>query len=1039
MDIQRIGKVIQTEATTINISDFLLTHVPFENLYLDETGAKSISEKKLLESLLAAPDEHKFFMIQGGNGSGKSHLIRWLKEKYVQQTNPEEEAVLLISRAHNTLQDALAQLLESDIFPDEIRENELKTIRNAKSNLTGDLLKRTINSNLALEVENDSNPSALLTPRHKKMLCEYLLNTYIREDFSMEGPLERIRRKIETGNEDDVINSDDPLFVADDFAITIPQIAKHLNSPDERASTAVIRMAENLSDPRRGESLRQSIADYLNTKVSSVIASSMKLQSADFKQLFASLRKFLKTKGINLTLFVEDINSFTGIDEALMEVLLTNHAAEGNHEYCRITSVVGSTNAFYQNKLNSSIQERIKQNIYIQEESILGSPEQLSKFAARYINAIHISDESVSSWFNAGADDTDIPIHTCPHTWANIDCSGTTFSIFPFNSTAIWNLYNQLSTSNRTPRIFLKSIISHVLKLYYTSPETFFLSESNFINTDISTLPQWENPLYASGNRDIDVESALPRSILLRLWGDKTTVSKEGMLGGLTADIFQAFNIHNNITGTPTIPLAVTPAATIVSTAATSTSMPSSEVNSDGTSTDNIATPHIEPATMRRSPQIIALEEELIAWCDNKKPLASQVLLRRLLTNYLEKNIYFIAEGVPEILVDDYFGNTNFSIENKGSTSTSGYVFKRTEENKDFLLALVYYDQVGGRSWNFEGSADYLVTATAWVESHKQELIDVLIKPSNAPAHYDIPLWNFAALYAIKTLFDDIDTSKSSEEILIDLLSQKPCYTSKGNHEKSWVDLQEIVLSDNNYYEIIYSKLRSYFSKTVGAAKSEKVDYLFIDAYDALQSVKKLKRSQWDLSALHVMEKTSSKGLWYNASNFINVFQSKINISIAEEQTQADTQLSFWNELLGNDCSEDSIMITLTSCNDFLRFLRETANESYNPDLFKAFEPSTAPKRLANALTSVEKLKQPESLSKTLTRLSKNPFDGINKFYDAMIAFNKLLNDKSIRFSATIDHESDSIIKQHKTSMSNEIDNMISAINGLGGEQYDNL
>ena len=33
--IKRIGKIIQTEATTTSIGDFLLTHVPFENLYLD--------------------------------------------------------------------------------------------------------------------------------------------------------------------------------------------------------------------------------------------------------------------------------------------------------------------------------------------------------------------------------------------------------------------------------------------------------------------------------------------------------------------------------------------------------------------------------------------------------------------------------------------------------------------------------------------------------------------------------------------------------------------------------------------------------------------------------------------------------------------------------------------------------------------------------------------------------------------------------------------------------------------------------------------
>ena len=101
--IKRIGKIIQTEATTTSIGDFLLTHVPFENLYLDAGKQSAISEEKLLnEVILSNHDDHKFIMVQGGNGSGKSHLIRWLKEKYVGLVDSEKEAVLLISRAHNT-------------------------------------------------------------------------------------------------------------------------------------------------------------------------------------------------------------------------------------------------------------------------------------------------------------------------------------------------------------------------------------------------------------------------------------------------------------------------------------------------------------------------------------------------------------------------------------------------------------------------------------------------------------------------------------------------------------------------------------------------------------------------------------------------------------------------------------------------------------------------------------------------------------------------------------------------------------------------
>ncbi|MEE1043459.1 MAG: hypothetical protein UH854_05795, partial [Clostridia bacterium] len=253
---------------------------------------------------------------------------------------------------------------------------------------------------------------------------------------------------------------------------------------------------------------------------------------------------------MNLTLFVEDINSFTGIDEALMEVLLTDHNAEGNQDYCRIISVVGSTNKFYNDKINESIKERIKSNIYIDDSSVIGTPEQLARFAARYINAINTSEDSVNAWIKGGASDDELPVYKCEHKWADVDCHGVTLSIFPFNETALWKLFSGLVPEKKTPRVVLKSIIAHITKLWILSPDNFLSNENNFSNADI-TMPNWLDENYAKGNNDIDIDSATERGILLRLWGNGTTQSEEGRLGGLTADVFKTFGVYADITGEP--------------------------------------------------------------------------------------------------------------------------------------------------------------------------------------------------------------------------------------------------------------------------------------------------------------------------------------------------------------------------------------------------------------------------------------------------------------------------------------------------------
>ena len=92
--VLRMAQVIQTEATTTARGDFLMTHAPIEKIYLNKTD--TISEEVLFQNyLLKNPEKHKLIMVQGGNGTGKSHLIRWLKEKYQDAVDPEKEASTL--------------------------------------------------------------------------------------------------------------------------------------------------------------------------------------------------------------------------------------------------------------------------------------------------------------------------------------------------------------------------------------------------------------------------------------------------------------------------------------------------------------------------------------------------------------------------------------------------------------------------------------------------------------------------------------------------------------------------------------------------------------------------------------------------------------------------------------------------------------------------------------------------------------------------------------------------------------------------------
>lgn len=74
--------------------------------------------------------------------------------------------------------------------------------------------------------------------------------------------------------------------------------------------------------------LAEAVAKYFNSKVDTVIQSCAGLEPGDFEQAFKEIRKELKKQGKTLTLLIEDITVFTGVNEALLNVLTTCYTGD---------------------------------------------------------------------------------------------------------------------------------------------------------------------------------------------------------------------------------------------------------------------------------------------------------------------------------------------------------------------------------------------------------------------------------------------------------------------------------------------------------------------------------------------------------------------------------------------------------------------------------------------------------------------------------------------------------------------------------------
>ena len=986
--LKRLSDVIRTDATTTSKSDFLITHAPFENLSLNDQV--TISERELLNEYLLSPkrrDAHKFIMVQGGNGSGKTHLIRWLKEMYEAATDPQKEAVFFISRAHNNLKDALTQLLESDYFPKEVKDRILKQLQNARGSQSVSDFKQRINFNLKLEIDNDTSQT-ILDRRTKAWLSRFILNPFILNTFLMceGGPLDRLRARIETTDEKLVVDGDAPVFLPEDFAISYSQINTGLKKMDDHADDATIRMAEYLADLTQGYKRREQISSYLNTLVSAVIRSSMDLKSIDFQHVFEELRKDLKKKGMALTLFLEDINAFTGIDEALMEALLVDHTAEGNEECCRLTSVVGSTIWFYENKLNASIRERISFNVYLREGSVI-SEDRLDAFVARYVNAINLSAQDVEKWYESGASQSEIPLAESRYPFSEVTIDGRTYSIFPFTSNALRRLYNTLEFSDennslRTPRVVLTQIVYQILDRWYTSGPAFLSDEKNFDNTAFS-VPLWSDETYEMANRTLSEDYTVERSLLLRIWGDGTTEFGDNSIGGVSKEIFEAFEIDFPYDS-----------ASRSSATATHTAQSAEQT------TPAPAIPIAQPVDERLS----KVASEINEWNNKAAPLRSHQELREDLVRFIMNNASWVEWGIPFKLAEACIQPRFITIEGQVSALVrQGYHLERNEETRYLLLALARWHYEGKNSWVFRNALDYYTIAASWLEKHMPGICAYVVRTANSSSTEELAELGVVAQYCAKVFSGGFSLGDSAEEATISLF-QSPALVQAEKHN---LNLWRNVSSDIQKIPELYQFSLSFFRKAIGGKKPEDAEYLFVDAFDLLKTVNRVREKAWSLDA-YPLNPEKEHTLRTTFSEVISIAKSKKEDVIKEAYNQASSYITFFSREISPDLLPASISDAVASMKEFLSFLR-TNNMSYSRALEDSLDKPDLDSRLVNSLKQMRSILDCTDDAGRLLLLSNTKYDDIEEIYQLFSDFDSLLDEKNKVFvsgiNKTLQHE----------------------------------
>lgn len=510
-------KVIPTEAETPSDAVFLATHssIPvFQRAVVtDNKRMTETDEHALLAAVLEQPADQPIVPILGGSGTGKSHLVRWLRAKL-----PEAESrrVIFVPKHRMSLRGILDLILEraTSDRADELRQKVAKAVEGiadeheAKLRLRSELavLIETRGSRTDVSAEeqelraylasSEGLPALLSDPVFRDRLLEERspISRLVREKLAGKG----------TEDKDEAFG-----FTANDLAMSVDDVS--------RASTAAKDVASALtSDPEFRNVAARMLNEQLNLAVSQVFG----IGGDDLKDLLVEVRVELKQQGLELLLLIEDFSIFQGIQGGLLDAITLIPTQD--NDICPMRVVMAVTTGYFVNQVPDTVYTRVYKAFDLDDRKprVSFAP---TAVAARYMNAIRVGVERLDEVHEGGGE---IP-NACEQCPVNDAChkafgSANGYGLFPFNQYA---LSKAVTSKLVDERLSVRDFLTRVLRpvLFNAHDE---IEHGTFPNAEFHTIfragavgtldsVEDEHKLATPG----DPELSKRRVILVRYWG----------------------------------------------------------------------------------------------------------------------------------------------------------------------------------------------------------------------------------------------------------------------------------------------------------------------------------------------------------------------------------------------------------------------------------------------------------------------------------------------------------------------------------------
>ncbi len=800
---ERLNIVTQTNAIADSHWDFLATHVPFRKISVshnlkNEAATQVIDEASVFNELFdpAALNRHQFAVVTGANGSGKSHFIRWVYSRLQAAENIRtKNAILLIKRNENTLRGTIKQLLEIEQIKHLENQDVYKRLLSASQVISESKFKSQIFHQFIVELENDQSEEELTNQERKGLLALLKNDLFQNRLMRVSGPIDRIYAKV-TSSAPNGVDLEEARFKKEDFTLDI-DFTQQLK--DNQADRRAIQTAEKLLSDYEDEidsDLPLRYANHLNQFVDVVIQSQAGIKPGDFEDIFTSIRKELASQDMGLILLIEDITAFTGINQALLNALVTEHTGLNSEDHiCRLISIVGTTTQYY-NDFRDNYKDRVTAKITLNEDSLGSADSDLYLFFAKYLNAMSLDEDALESWYRDGALDEELPVHEAAEGIPSdfVEFQGKKMSLYPFTRTAIKKLYTGYLPSPKTPRAILKQILVQGV-LEVINDKTSFMS---FCRGEKTGLDNNIDDRISSIIDDLGLAYEQQESLknrcksFIAFFGDGTLNATKTSIARIKREYFTEFGFskfEQVVSGTGEEPK------------------------------DDPDSPEPEPVIKPKQPDdpnrkaYDTYASNVTAWKAKKSRLMIMRSVLAPINDFIWNTLNWQQNGVPVAIKEaaKNGGKRLICFERLENANVSGLItLPADDETVRLLLAFGQWLYLGKGSWGFSGGYQQMFTATSWLERHRKEIVEAVLSGVGSPIQ-TIAQCAIAVDVFQRILSGTIQAEKPNlikPELIFSIPDGQP---SLDGHSQQWRDLEQrlVTKADGQDY---HSYLLNYFT-----------------------------------------------------------------------------------------------------------------------------------------------------------------------------------------------------------------------------------